>query len=42
MAAPRSLSEPNETEKEAGEILTLALEGHSKASGEELARRKGA
>ena len=32
--------EPNEKEKEAGTILTEALDGHVKATGAELARRK--
>ena len=32
---------PYEVEKEKGEILTIALEGHEKAKGDELKRRKG-
>ena len=35
-------AEPNEKEKEAGTVLTEALEGHEKATGAELAERKAA
>ena len=32
---------PNAREKEEGVILTVALDGHEKACGDELAERKG-